>query len=153
MQLYNKRASRSLTTLAFWKTGVALAVVHGTICFFIPYYAISTSGRHNITDVWSLGKVAFVSLLGVVTVEMALVVRYWTLLFTIFILLSYFLVYPFMLIFPLVGEPQLNGCRGSAGQQAVHWQGVLGIAVGEATPPLLHPHGCGYPHCLPGPHL
>lgn len=101
-QLYDKRHSRSLTTVSFWKTGVGLGLVHGAICFFVPYYSIATSGAHNITDVWSLGKVAFVALLGVVNMEMALVARYWTWVYCVCVVLSYVLVYPFMLIFPLV---------------------------------------------------
>lgn len=98
-QLYDKRNSRSLTTMSFWKTGVLLGVVsgskvgfvcfarggvlgawlqapwlqvpcaslptcvrccaqvHGAVCFFIPYYSLATSGKHNVTDVYSLGKV------------------------------------------------------------------------------------------------
>lgn len=31
--------------------------VHGAVCFFIPYYSLATSGKHNVTDVYSLGKV------------------------------------------------------------------------------------------------
>ena len=103
LQLYDKRGSRSLTTLSFWKTGVLLGALHGAVCFFIPYYSLATSGKHNITDVYSLGRIAFVALLGAVTLEVALVARYWTWLFGVLTVLSYLLVYPFMLIFPLAG--------------------------------------------------
>lgn len=49
-------------------------------------------------------QVAFVSLLGVVTLEMALVARYWTKIYVLFIFLSYALVYPYMIVYPIVGE-------------------------------------------------
>ncbi|KFM22669.1 putative phospholipid-transporting ATPase IA [Auxenochlorella protothecoides] len=101
-RLYDKSELHTLTTASFWKTGVAQAVVHAAVCFFIPYYSIATSGRHNITDVYSLGKLAFVALLGTVNLEVALVARYWTVLFAVFVALSYFLVYPYMAIFPLI---------------------------------------------------
>ena len=35
--------------------------------------SLSTSGEHNITDVYSLGKVCFVALLGTVTLEAGLI--------------------------------------------------------------------------------
>ena len=114
LQLYNKRHSRSLTTLTFWKTGVLMGVVHGAVCFFIPYYSLATSGRHNITDVYSLGKVAFVALLGAVTLEVALVARYWTWLFGVLTLLSYALVYPYLVIFPLAGAVAGEGRHTAA---------------------------------------
>ncbi|EFN58106.1 hypothetical protein CHLNCDRAFT_20630, partial [Chlorella variabilis] len=113
-QLYNKRHSRSLTTLTFWKTGVLMGMVHGAVCFFIPYYSLATSGRHNITDVYSLGKVAFVALLGAVTLEVALVARYWTWLFGVLTLLSYALVYPYLVIFPLAGAVAGEGRHTAA---------------------------------------
>ena len=122
MQLYDKRTSHSLTTLSFWKTGVLLGVVHGAVCYFIPYYSLATSGVHNVTDVYSLGKIAFVALLGTVTLEVALVARYWTWLFGAFTVLSYALVYPYLVILPLAGEPPsaLGGCGA--------WQTLAGLA-------------------------
>ena len=99
-QLYDKRGSRSLTTASFWKSGVLQGIMHGAVAFFIPYYSITTSGSSNITDVYSIGRVAFVALLGSVTLEVALVARYWTWVFFWVTLLSYFLVYPYMLVFP-----------------------------------------------------
>lgn len=38
-QLYDKRKSKSLTTEAFWKSGVLQGAIHGAVAFFIPYYA------------------------------------------------------------------------------------------------------------------
>ncbi len=48
-------------------------------------------------------QIAFVALLGAVTLEVALVARYWTWLFGVLTVLSYVLVYPYMVIFPLAG--------------------------------------------------
>jgi magnesium-transporting ATPase (P-type) len=114
VQLYDKRGSHSLTTLTFWKTGVLMGVWHGAVCFFIPYYSLATSGNNNITDVYSLGKVAFVALLGTVTLEVALVARYWTWLFGILTVLSYTLVYPYLVVFPLAGAPAARACAHAA---------------------------------------
>lgn len=130
-QLYDKRASRSLTTMSFWKTGVLLGAVHGAVCFFIPYYAQATSGVHNVTDVYSLGKITFVALLGAVTLEVALVARYWTWLFGIFTFFSYFLVYPFMILFPLVElavgffDPANVGVSDEVLSSATFWLVIL----------------------------
>jgi len=101
-QLYDKRDSRSLTTASFWKSGVLQGIWHGAVSFFIPYYSITTSGTHNITDVYALGRVTFVALLGTVTLEVALVARYWTWVFFWIMILSYLLVYPYVLVFPWV---------------------------------------------------
>ena len=43
------------------------------------------------------------ALLGTVTLEVALIARYWTWLFGCLTLASYFLVYPYMVVFPLAG--------------------------------------------------
>ena len=61
-QTYNPRSS--LTTLTFWKNGVLMASVDAAICFFISYYATVASGAHMATDVWSIGKTTFITLLG-----------------------------------------------------------------------------------------
>lgn len=67
MQTYNPRSS--LTTLTFWKNGVFMAAVDAAICFFIPYYAITTNGQRDVNDVFSVGKTVFVALLGTVSLE------------------------------------------------------------------------------------
>ena len=72
-----------------------MALVDAAICFFIPFYATRSNARSSATDVFSVGKTVFIALLGSVTLEVALVSRYWTWLFVAFLLLSYFLVYPF----------------------------------------------------------
>ena len=101
-QLYDKRKNNSLSTMSFWKSGVFQGILHGAVCFFVPYYCVTTLGRHTITDVYSLGKVTFASLLGSVTLEVALIARYWTWVFFWIVLLSYFLVYPYFIVFPYI---------------------------------------------------
>lgn len=51
--------------------------------------------RRSVLDVDSAGKTMFIALLGTVSLEVALVTRFWTWLFVFFLALSYFLVYPF----------------------------------------------------------
>ena len=67
MQSYNEKGS--LTTTTFWRNGVLLAIVDAAICFFLPYYAINFRATHNATDVYAVGKVVFIALLGTVTLE------------------------------------------------------------------------------------
>ena len=100
VQVYNNQ--KSLTTRVFWKSGVGMAALDAAIAFFIPYYTIVASGQNSITDVYSVGKVVFVALLGAVTLEICVIARYWTWLFLIFVLLSYWLVYPFEILFPAI---------------------------------------------------
>ncbi len=67
VQSYNEKGS--LTTFTFWRNGVLLAIVDAAICFFLPYYAINARANHNATDVYAVGKVVFIALLGTVTLE------------------------------------------------------------------------------------
>ena len=99
-QVYNNQ--KSLTTRVFWKSGVGMALLDAAVAFFIPYYSIVASGQNSITDVYSVGKVVFVALLGAVTLEICVIARYWTWLFLVFVLLSYWLVYPFEIVFPAI---------------------------------------------------
>lgn len=99
-QMYNN--SDSLSTLVFWKTGILQGLLDGAICFFIPLYSISASGPEAVDGVWAVGKTIYIAILGAVTLEAGLVARYWTGLFFLFVFLSYFLVYPFFLLFPYV---------------------------------------------------
>ena len=46
-----------------------LAIVDAAICFFFTYYSINTRGNHSASDVYSVGKGAFIALLGTVTLE------------------------------------------------------------------------------------
>ena len=47
-------------------------------------------------------QTAFIALLGSVTLEVCLTARYWTWFFGVIVFLSYWLVYPFELLFPVV---------------------------------------------------
>ena len=53
----------------------------------------------------SAGKTMFIALLGTVSLEVALVSRFWTWLFAFFLALSYFLVYPFEVPLPNLAKP------------------------------------------------
>ena len=66
-QSYNEKGS--LTTATFWRNGVLLAIVDAAVCFFFTYYSITTRNIHSVTDVYSVGKAAFIALLGAVTLE------------------------------------------------------------------------------------
>ena len=100
LQVYNNQ--KSLTTRVFWKSGVGMALLDAAIAFFIPYYTIVESGQNSITDVYSVGKTVFVALLGAVTLEICVIARYWTWPFLVFVILSYWLVYPFEIVFPAI---------------------------------------------------
>lgn len=97
-QIYNK--VHSLGTAVFWRTGVVHGLVDAAICFFIPFFAPVASGRDSNHGLYAVGKTTYIALLGVVTLEVSLVARYWTKLFVFFVVLSYVVVYPFFLVFP-----------------------------------------------------
>lgn len=79
-----------------------MALLDAAIAFFIPYYSIVEAGQNSITDVYSVGKVVFICLLSAVTLEICVIARYWTWPFLIFVFLSYWLVYPFEIVFPAI---------------------------------------------------
>ena len=112
-QTYHPRGS--LTTRAFWKNGVLMATLDAAICFFVPYYARVAGGHTSSAsskvgpaghaavgdvDVYALGKTAFVAVLGVVSLEVGLVSRFWTAPFAAALGLSYAAVFPFQLMYP-----------------------------------------------------
>ncbi|KAK9810005.1 hypothetical protein WJX72_003251 [[Myrmecia] bisecta] len=99
-QMYNHQGS--LNTRVFWKSGVLMAIIDAAICFFVPYYSIRAAGQNSMADVYSVGKTVFIALLGAVSLEVGLISRFWTYAFGIVLALSYALVYPFELIFPLL---------------------------------------------------
>lgn len=96
--MYN--SNTSLSTAVFWRTGVLQGIVNAAICFYIPYYGASPDGIKSSDSLWAVGKTIYVSMLFVVTVEVALVARYWTLLFAVFTVLSFVCVFPYLLLFP-----------------------------------------------------
>lgn len=68
--MYNNRGS--LTTSTFWKNAVLLAAVDAAICFFITYYSTAARGIRSPSDIYSMGKTAYVAMLGTVTLEVRL---------------------------------------------------------------------------------
>lgn len=91
----------------FWRSGVMQGILNAAVCFFIPYYSVTAAGKSNSDSLWALGKTIFVGLLGVVTLEVALIGRYWTEFFMGVLFLSFVLVFPYLLLFPYV-EQSLN---------------------------------------------
>ena len=130
-QMYNH--SDSLSTGVFWKTGILQGLVDGAICFFIPLYSITASGPEAIDGVWAVGKTIYIAILGAVTLEACLVARYWTSTFFLFVFLSYFLVYPFFLLFPYVErgfnffDASQYGVAEDLFSTAVFWVVILAI--------------------------
>jgi magnesium-transporting ATPase (P-type) len=97
---YNARPS--LTAKAFWRTAVLAGAVQGAVIFFIPYLSMRTSGAGPaLDDVWTLGKTLFIAVIGVVTLEAALVCRYWTWPFALVLWGSYLATWPWLPLLPL----------------------------------------------------
>ena len=99
LQPWRTRAAR--TDNSEWPLTAMQAFFDAAVCFFIPFFAASPTGADSIIDVFSVGKTIHICMLGVVTMEIMIVTRYWTWWFGIICVLSYALVYPFVLIFPL----------------------------------------------------
>ena len=74
------------------------------VCFFIPYFAASPMGAASVNDIYSVGKTVFICMLGAVTIEVMIVARYWTVVFGVISALSYLLVFPFVLLFPVIEQ-------------------------------------------------
>jgi Phospholipid-translocating P-type ATPase C-terminal len=74
----------------------------GALCFFIPFVAASPTGADSLVDVYTIGRAAYIALLGVVTVEIMLVTRFWTKVFIVACVLSYAAVYGFMFLLAYV---------------------------------------------------
>lgn len=102
--MYNQGSSLSAGT--FWRTGVMKGVFDAAVCFFIPLFSMGYvhDGTHTNYGLWAVGKTIFVCLLGCVTLECVLVARYWTAVFGVFALLSYGMIYPFMLAMPYMNK-------------------------------------------------
>lgn len=70
---------------------------HAQVLFFIPYLSLTTNGPKPIDSVYVMGKLMFISIIGVVSWEIGLISRFWTWLFVVVWLLSYFVTFPFLL--------------------------------------------------------
>ena len=77
------------------------AFLDAAICFFVPFLAASPTGSNSAVDIFSVGKTINICMLGIVTMEIMIVTRYWTWWFGFICTLSYTLVYPYVLVFPL----------------------------------------------------
>ena len=98
---YNARPA--LTAAAFWRTAVLTGALHGATVFFVPYLSMrGMGGRPALDDVWTLGKTMFIAMIGVVSLEIALVTRYWTWPFALVWAGSYFLTWPWLAMLPLL---------------------------------------------------
>lgn len=78
------------------------AFLDAAICFFVPFLAASPLADRSTIDIFSVGKTIFICMLGVVTSEIMIVARYWTAWFAAVCALSYLLVYPYVLLSPVV---------------------------------------------------
>ncbi len=63
-QMYGR--SGSLSNWVFWRYAVLTAIVGGAASFFIPYYAIVTSGQNSVADLYSVGKIVMIIIVAVV---------------------------------------------------------------------------------------
>ncbi|KAK9836118.1 hypothetical protein WJX81_002623 [Elliptochloris bilobata] len=101
-EAYNRKPP--LTAAAFWKSGVALAVVHALIVFFVPYLSLASDGARLTDDLFSYGKTIFLGIIGAVSLEVALVSRFWTAPFTLAWALSFGFCFPWLPILGLILE-------------------------------------------------
>ena len=129
-QLYYQNTS--LNMRIFWKS-ILLAMIHSAICFFIPLYSVPLSMNENgINDLYSVGNIVYTCLLITVNLEIAIVSRFWTIIFGIFLLLS---ILPVWLLFLwLAGfvlnameytDPQINGAAHQLCRNPNFWFAIL----------------------------
>lgn len=85
----------------------------GALCFFVPYLSSSPQGSDSATDLFAVGKTAYICLLGVVNLELAIVSRYWTWWFGIAVVVSWLIGFPFIYIYSAV-EKAFNSVEMSA---------------------------------------
>ena len=55
-----------MTSRVFWRYSVLTAAVGGAVSFFLPYYAITSSGQNSVADIYSIGKIVFIIIVAVV---------------------------------------------------------------------------------------
>ncbi len=67
------------------------------VIFFVPFLSIVTDGQDATADVYGIGKVMFIGIIGVVSWEIALISRFWTWIFMLVWALSYAITFPFLL--------------------------------------------------------
>jgi hypothetical protein len=84
------------------------AFFDAAICFFVPFMAASPLADRSAIDIFAVGKTIHICMLGVVTMEIMIVARYWTFWFGAVCVFSYFLIYPFVLLFPVFMQNVLD---------------------------------------------
>lgn len=62
----------------------------------MPFLSIVTDGPDATSDVYGIGKVMFIGIIGVVSWEIALISRFWTWIFVVVWGLSYAVTFPFL---------------------------------------------------------
>jgi len=132
-KIYN--TSNSLTVITFWKAQIK-AFVDAAICYYIPYYAAFTSGGNNLDGLFAVGRISYIALQGVVTLEVLTISRHVTTLFVAFVLYSWLIMFPFFYLFEYsmqgfgVPDPQQAGMSTQTFSSAAAWlQIVAAIAL------------------------
>lgn len=92
------------------------------VIFFVPFLSIVTDGPNATSDVYGIGKVMFIGIIGVVSWEIALISRFWTWIFMLVWALSYAITIPFLLalgaLFQALHVYDSSQARGLAAQTA-----------------------------------
>mmetsp|Transcript_7573 Transcript_7573/g.22355 ORF Transcript_7573/g.22355 Transcript_7573/m.22355 type:complete len:1298 (+) Transcript_7573:304-4197(+) len=101
-KMYN--VNNPLSVRTFWKTGVLMGIAHSAAVFFIIYYSSVASDRDSTNDLYSVGKVMFVALIGIVSAELGMLARFWTWEFSLCALVSYCLIYAYLFALPALQE-------------------------------------------------
>jgi magnesium-transporting ATPase (P-type) len=102
-QLYN--TSRALSSWNFWKAALVKSTMTAALSFFVPYISASTlatSGKMGTDNIFALGKTVYISLLGIIGIEILLLSRSWTKLFVASVVLSYLFVYLFLPVYEAI---------------------------------------------------
>jgi magnesium-transporting ATPase (P-type) len=95
-KVYN--TSKSLNVFTFWKAQIK-AFVDAAICYYIPYYAAFASGHTSLDGLFAVGRISYIALQGVVTLEVCTISRHYTTLFVAFVLYSWLIMFPFFYLF------------------------------------------------------
>jgi len=66
------------------------------VIFFVPFLSIVVDAQDATSDVYGIGKVMFIGIIGVVSWEIALISRFWTWIFIVVWALSYAVTFPFL---------------------------------------------------------
>ena len=127
-RIYN--TSTCLTVVTFWK-GQIKAFVDAAICYYIPYNAAFTSGYRSLDGLWAVGRISYIALQGVVTLEVLCISRHVTTLFVAFVVYSWFIMFPFFYLFEAsmqafqVPDPQQVGVTTQTFASAAAWLQIL----------------------------